>query len=50
MPQGYGSVGCPKGQSNLKNHKAGSKREGSGRKILTSNTSDKLALYFSANQ
>ena len=49
MPRGYGSIGRPKGQSNPKNHKAGGKREGSGRKkIQPPMQSNKLLSYFSA--
>ena len=47
MPRGHGSIGRPKGRSNSKNHKAGSKREGSGRKKKsTSKTKNEFVIML----
>ena len=46
MPRGHGPIGRPKGQSNPKNHKAGGKRKGSGRK--KSNFQHKTTNYYRA--
>ena len=47
IPRGHGSIGRPKGQSNSKNHKAGGKREGCGRKkIPLPKQKTNLASYF----
>lgn len=45
MPRGYGSIGRPKGQSNPKKHKAGGKREGSGRKKIQLPTQRNKLLF-----